>query len=214
MPPRPLTIQSALQWAFIAERASLDFAEAQGDNARPGISTVWTIMQRGHLGCSVDGGGHSLPHVDADIIASAVANLPARIEGRPMGRAMAVRIAELARSGQSPDWGQGIRPRCIPLGWRCENQFGPQAVTEVVRVDRITNRGRTREFPVLACPVTYTATADTIAVLRRQYLDWCDALAWLAVDLRAKQILDRITITAVLPDPEPWVTGDQIRKVG
>jgi hypothetical protein len=205
-PPRQqtLSIRAALEWAFGAECASLDFAEEKGDNARPGVSPLWTVLQRGQLGCQVDGGGWNPPAADADIIASAVANLPAQIEGRQMGRAMALRIAELARAGQSPDWGQGIRPRCIPLGWRCENQFGPQAVTEVVRVERITNRGRTREFPVLACPVTYTATADTIAQLRRQYHDWCDALAWLAEDLRRKGILDRITISAVLPDPEPW----------
>ena len=84
MPRRPMTIRAALEWAFAAEHAQLDFAEAQGDNARPGISTVWTIMQRGHLGCSVDGGGYSLPHLDADIIASAVANLPRGLGGRGM----------------------------------------------------------------------------------------------------------------------------------
>lgn len=206
-----LPIRAALEWAFGKECASLDFAEEKGDNARPGVSPLWTVIQRGQLGCQVDGGGWNPPAHDADIIASAVAHLPKVIDGRPMGRAMALRIAELARAGQAPDWGQGLRPQCIPTGWRCENQYGPQAVTEVVRYERITRRGRVTEFPVLACPVTYTATADTLALLRRQYLDWCDALAWLATDLRARGILDRVTITAVLPDPEPWVTAGQRR---
>lgn len=204
-----LSIRAALEWAFGTECASLDFAEDKGDNARPGVSPLWTVIQRGQLGCQVDGGGWNPPARDADIIASAVAHLPA-----PWGRRMALRIAELARSGQTPDWGEGMRPQCIPVGWRCENQFGPQAVTEVVRVERITHRGRTRDFPVLACPVTYTASADTITRLRAQYQTWCEALAWLACDLRSRGILDRVTITAVLPDPEPWVTAGESRRAG
>lgn len=209
-----LPIRAALEWAFGNECASLDFAEDKGDNARPGISPLWTVIQRGQLGCKVDGGGWSPPARDADIIASAVANLPKVIEGRPMGRAMAIRIAQLARAGQAPDWGRDLRPQCIPIGWKCENQHGPQALTEVVGYERLTSRGRTVEIPRTACPVTYTATADTIARMRQQYLDWCDALAWLATSLRAARVLDRITITAVLPDPEPWVTAEDCRRAG
>lgn len=200
-----LSIRAALEWAFGTECASLDFAEDKGDNARPGVSPLWTVIQRGQLGCQVDGGGWNPPARDADIIASAVAHLPPVIEGRAMGRRMAIRIAELARAGRAEDWGEGLRPQCIPLGWRCENQYGPQAVTTKVGVERITSRGRTVEVPLMACPVTYTATAESIAQARACYQDWCTALAWLAVDLRRKGILDRVTITAVLPDPEPWV---------
>lgn len=206
-----LSIRAALEWAFGTECASLDFAESQGDNARPGVSPLWTVIQRGQLGCQVDGGGWNPPAHDADIIASAVAHLPPVIEGRAMGRAMALRIAELARAGQAPDWGQDLKPQCIPIAWKCENQYGPQAVTEVVRYERVTFRGRVTEVPVLACPVTYTATADTIRDLHQQYHDWCDALAWLAGELRRRGMLDRITITSVLPDPEPWVTAEQRR---
>ncbi|MES2814518.1 MAG: hypothetical protein V4720_06450 [Pseudomonadota bacterium] len=209
-----LPIRAALEWAFGNECASLDFAEDKGDNVRPGVSPLWTVLQRGQLGCQVDGGGWSPPAREADMLASAVANLPAEIEGRRIGRSMAIRIAELARSGQTPDWGEDLKPQCIPIGWRCENQFGAQAVTEVVRYEKVTHRGRITEHPVLACPVTYTATAATITQLRRQYQDWVTALAWLAADLRQRRILDRITITAVLPDPEPWVTAGQIRRVG
>lgn len=204
-----LSIRAALEWAFGTECASLDFAEDQGDNARPGVSPLWTVIQRGQLGCQVDGGGWNPPAHDADIIASAVAHLPPHVGGRRM----ALRIAELARAGQAPDWGADLRSQCIPIAWKCENQYGPQAVAEVVRHERVTHRGRVTEVPVLACPVTYTATAETIEGLHRQYQDWCTALAWLAVDLRKRGILDRVTITAVLPDPEPWVTAGQ-RRVG
>lgn len=209
-----LSIRAALEWAFGTECASLDFAESQGDNARPGVSPLWTVIQRGQLGCKVDGGGWNPPAHDADIIASAVAHLPPEINGQPMGRKMALRLAELARAGLAEDWGRDLTPRCIPVAWKCENQFGPQAATEVVRIEKITSRGRALEFPVLACPVTYTASPARIALARRQYHDWCEALAWLATDLRQRGILDRVTITAMLPDPEPWVTAGQVRRAG
>jgi hypothetical protein len=205
-----LPIRAALEWAFGVEHASLDFAEAWGDNARPGVSPLWTVMQRGALGCKVDGGGWSAPARDADIIASAVAHLPADVGGR----AIAIRVAELARAGSVPDWGRDLRPRCIPVAWRCENQFGPSAATEIVGVERIRNRGRVRDFPVLACPVTFTTTAARIGAARKQYHDWVEALARLAMDLRARGILDRVTITAALPDPEPWATVEARRRVG
>lgn len=211
---RALSIRAALEWAFGTEHAGLDFAEDKGDNARPGVSPLWTVIQRGQLGCKVDGGGWSPPARDADIIASAVAHLPSHIDGVAMGRPMALHIAELARAGQVPDWGRDLKPRCIPEAWRHENQFGPQAVTYVERVERIHHRGRTREFPVLACRVTYTATADRIARARAGYHAWCDALAWLAMDLRRRDILDRISITPILPDPAPWETADQVRRAG
>lgn len=205
-----LPIKAALEWAFGAECASLDFAEDQGDNARPGVSPLWTVMQRGALGCKVDGGGWNPPARDADIIASAVANLPRELGGR----SMAVRIAELARAGAVPDWGADLRPRCIPVAMRCENQFGPQAVTEVVRVERVTARGRQVEVPVLACPVTYTASPARIATARRHYVEWVAALAWLAVDLSARGILDRVTIAPGLPEAEPWVAAEAVRQAG
>lgn len=206
---REMSIQSALEWAFGTERATLDFDERKGDNLRPGVSPVWVVMQRGALGCTIDGGGHSLPAHDADIIASTVAHLPDRVGGR----AMALRIAELARAAQVPDWGRDLKPHCIPTGWRCENQFGPQAVTAQGRAETLVSRGRSQTFRPLYCPVTYTAEASRIAAARAAYHAWCDALAWLAVELRSRPVLDRVTITAVLPDPEPWVTAEQIRRM-
>jgi hypothetical protein len=206
---RSLTIRAALEWAFGCEHASLDFAEAKGDNVRPGVSPLWVVMQRGQLGCSIDGGGHSLPARDADIIASAVANLPAG-QG---GRRMAVQLAELARTGQVPDWGRNLTPRCIPVAWRAENQHGPLAATELVETLTLGQAGRTRQFPVYCCPVTYTASAARIKAARARYHDWIEALAWLAMELRARPVLDTIMITDGLPDLEPWVAVEPAKKV-
>lgn len=204
---RSLSIRAALEWAFGVEHASLDFAEAQGDNVRPAVSPVWVVMQRGALGCSIDGGGQSLPAHDADIIASAVAHLPDALGGRRM----AVQIAELARAGQSADWGRNLTPRCIPKAWKCENQHGPQAATELVETLTLGQAGRTRQFEVYCCPVTYTASASRIAAARAQYHAWIEALDWLAVELRARPVLDRITVSAVLPDLEPWCTVAEVQ---
>lgn len=206
---RALPVQAALEWAFGAERASLDFAEAKGDNVRPGVSPLWVVMQRGALGCTIDGGGWNPPAHDADIIASTVAHLPAALGGR----AMALRIAELARAGLVHDWGSDLKPMCLPRAWKGENQHGRLAATEVVGVELVPQRdGRQRQFPVLACPVTFTATATSIARARAAYHDWIEALAWIARELRARRILDRITITDALPDLEPWVS--QGRRAG
>lgn len=197
---RALTIRAALEWAFATEHASLDFAEAQGDNVRPGVSPLWVVMQRGQLGCSIDGGGHSRPAHDADIIASTVAHLP-DLQG---GRKMALQIAELARAGQPCGWGADLRPRCIPKGWRAENQNGPIAATELVETLTLGQAGRTRQFPVYCCPVTYTASAGRIMAARAHYLDWVCALEWLAGELRARPVLDTIAIVPGLPDLQPW----------
>jgi hypothetical protein len=198
MPRRPMTIAQALEWAFATEKAQLDFAEAKGDNARPGVSTLWTIMQRGHLGCSVDGGGRSLPHTDADMIASAVAHLPA-VAG---GRAMALLVAECARAGSVPDW-RTPPPAIVPVAWKGENQNGRQAQAEVVDLLTFTRRGRKIEVPVLACPVRVTVSPGRVQAVRDRYSAWRLALAWLAGDLCRKP-LSEVRIVAGLPVAEPW----------
>lgn len=199
---RSMTIAAALEWAFATERAQLDFAEALGDNARPGVSTLWTIMQRGHLGCSVDGGGHSLPHHEADMIASAVAHLP-REQG---GRAIAILIAECARAGCAPEW-RTEGPRWVARAWKGENQHGLEAATEVVEVLQIQRRGRKVQLPVLCCPVKLTVSADRIAAGRARYAAWRAALSWLSVELRGR--LNLVQIVPGLPVAEPWVAETQ-----
>jgi hypothetical protein len=194
---RTMTIAAALEWAFATERAQLDFAESLGDNVRPGVSTLWTIQQRGHLGCSVDGGGHSLPHHEADMIASAVANLP-REQG---GRAVAILIAECARAGVAPEW-RTEAPRWTARAWKAENQHGRDAETEVVGTETFYRRGRRVQVPVLACPVRLTVSADRIAAGRARYTTWRAALSWLAVSLRPR--LDHVQIVPGLPEAEPW----------
>lgn len=194
-----LTIRQAVDWAFGTERARLEFGDMPGRDI-PETSPLYTVMRRGALGCKIDGGGRSLPAHDADIIAAVLAKLPQDLGGR----GMALRVADLARAGQTEDWGRDLRARCIPIGWRAENQHGPQAVAEVIGHERIEVRGRVRECPVLWCRVTFTATADRIAAARAAWVCWRNALAWLADTLAEQGNLDRVTLAPGLPDATPW----------
>jgi len=199
---RAMSVVQALEWAFAVEHAQLDF---EGDQAPEGygcgVSTVWVIMQRGNLGCDIDGGGRSSPASDADIIAAAVAALPTEHGGR----GMAVQIAEYARAGRVPDWMPDARPRVVPVDWR-ETKHGRFARTEVVERISYRHRGRLLSRDVLCCPVRIVPTASQIAAARRNYLNWCGAILHLQWWLSGA--LDGIDLTGDLPALTPWRKGD------
>ncbi len=90
-------------------------------------------MQRAALGCKIDGGQHKMggyTHEDADVIAT-VAGIPDSLGGKRM----AIRMAELARAGLTPDWMPGTVPRCVPLDIK-RNRHGDRAVSIVVGTER------------------------------------------------------------------------------
>lgn len=202
---RSMSIQRALEWAFRDECARLEFDE-MGDTSgslRQGLDTVWLLMQRGRLGCKIDGGGASEPASDAQIIASIVARLPIEHGGRPM----AVTIAELARGGMVPDWMRDAVPRYHPDDVT-QNQYGWMAKVEDSDrlglrgwrpVERRGRKGRIRKEPVLYCPVHVSPTVAQIARARRHYLQWWGALLWLRSELT--QYFD---LTDAMPPLTPW----------
>ncbi|SPJ27639.1 hypothetical protein [Falsiruegeria mediterranea] len=197
-----VSIRGLIEWAFQRELASLDFDEIERETgARPGIGMEWIMIERARLGCRVDGGGHSDPHHDAELVASALAVLPEGVGGRRM----AIRIAELARAGQCPDWRRDAEPRCEPLDWR-QSKHGRFAHREFCRdlggrwpADSV--KGKDWGY---WCPVTFTNTAREIAACRREYLAWRLAL----MELRNTfQILGNLTVfivTETLPALRPW----------
>ena len=199
---RDLSILQALDWAFRVEFARLEFDEG-ADGARAGVSTVWVMMQRGAIGCQIDGGGVSAAHDDAQIIASYLAALPVARGGR----GMAAYIASLARSGLHPDWMQDLRPRCVPREWT-QNQHGPRARAEVLRSSNSMDRGRKVERDEHWCPVMYTPSAAQIGAARRNYLDWWGALLDLRGDLIVGRALRTIRLTRALPPLNPWLAPD------
>ncbi|WP_210880026.1 hypothetical protein [Roseovarius autotrophicus] len=201
---RALGVQAALEWAFRVERAQLELPPPK-DVAEEGFGfgLEYVLMQRAALGCKVDGGQHkmgSYTHADAEVIAATVAGMPDSLGGIRM----AIRVAELARAGLTPDWMPSVVPRCLPRDTR-ENQHGVRAVTVVVGTERLLTRGKWRTVEVLACPVTWRPHPEQIASARRGYEDWRQALDWVRDGLIAGGMLRDVEVTAAMPKKRPWL---------
>lgn len=201
---RDVSIWDALVWAFAVEKACLDFDEiGTVAGVRPGVGMEWILMERQRLGCSVDGGGHSDCHPDADLLASAVASLP---EGCG-GRRMAAWIADLARAARWPDPRLHPRPTCEPVAWM-RNRHGDFARREEWRGTGMWPPSMLRKSSQFSdgyvCPVSYTDTAREIAAARRAWIQWRLALLDLRATFQIRRDLTAWTITDALPPVAPW----------
>lgn len=192
---RPVSILELLHWAFQRECAQIEFP----DDARQEISATYAMMRVYQCGVRVDGGGRSLPHPDADLVAAALSVLP---EGCG-GRGMAVTIAELARQGSTPDWGDGAQPQCVPEEWR-NSKHGRFAKTVSLGVHRILSRGRVRQVDVRICPVRHLNEASEVARRRRGYMQWWGALLELRQTFRIHDNLSAFVVTDDMPAMRPW----------
>ena len=161
-PPAKLerSVLQMLDWAFAREKVQLEpVGLLKPEGHRPGISAIWVMMQRGNLGCQIDGGGISHAPEDAEVVAAVLCNLPPGLGGFRM----AVQIADLARAGQVPDAMVGAKPRCVPVAWR-NTSHGLRAETEVIEVIKHRHRGRMVERAVTCCPVTYAPSPSQIRI--------------------------------------------------
>ena len=162
-------------------------------------------MQRAALGCKIDGGRYKLgdyTHEDAEVIAATVSGMPDSLGGKRM----AIRVAELARAGLTPDWMPGAVPRCVPLEMK-RNRHGDHATTVVVGAERVLSRGKWRTVEVRACPVTFSPYPQQIEAARRDYLAWRMALRWVRDGLQVGGMLRDIEIVVGLPKANPWNRG-------
>ena len=203
---RALGLQAALEWAFRVEKVQLDLLLPQ-DLAEDGFGfgLEYVLLQRAALGCKIDGGQHkmgSYTHPDAEVIAATVAGIPDSLGGIRM----AIRMAELARAGLTPDWMPGAVPRCVPTLVK-QNQHGERAATIVVGIERVQHRRRWRTVEVLACPVTWRPHPEQIASARRGYEDWWHALDWVRDGLMAGGMLREVEMTAAMPKLRPWLAS-------
>lgn len=201
---RSMSLMEALHWAFQAEKARLDFDQhGAHEFDRPGVDVIWILAQQHQVGVTVDGGGTSDPHRDAQIIAAAVEALPENVGGRRM----ATQVAELARAGSAPNWGQGDRLGIVPCGWEWDDDEG-RFVAGTAKAGSLwvwrDSRSRKREQVGPVCAISYTGTAAGIAAKRRNYLAWYGALLELTWVLRQPGLLDTIEITGALPPVAPW----------
>ena len=124
------------------------------------------------------------------------------------GKRMAIYIAELARSGMTPDWMPRVVPRCVPVETKC-NQHGERSTTVVVGFERVLSRGKWRSIEVLACPVTWRPHPEQIASARRSYEDWWQALNWVRDGLVAGGMLREVELTAAMPKVRPWLISQR-----
>jgi hypothetical protein len=192
---RALGVQAILEWAFRVEKAQLELpppTDAVEEASGYGFEHV--LIQQAPLSCQIDGGRYkiaSYTHEDAEIVAATGAGMPDALGGKRM----AIRVAELARAGLTPDWMPGAVPRCVPVEVR-RNQHGERAKTEVVGIERVQYRGRWRTVEVLACPVNWRPHPEQIAGKRRAYDDWWQALDWVREGLRDGGMLREVEVTA------------------
>ena len=203
---RALGVQAILEWAFRVEKAQLELPvskDASGEGF--GFGMEYVLLQRGALGCKVDGGQHkmgSYTHADAEVVAATLAGMPDSLGGKRM----AFYVAELARVGMTPDWLPGAVPRCVPVEIKT-NQHGERASTMVVGTERVFSRGKWRTVEVLACPVTWRPHPQQIASARRGYDEWWKALDWVRDGLVVGGMLREVGITATMPNVRPWASG-------
>ncbi|MCU9838995.1 hypothetical protein OEZ49_14555 [Ruegeria sp. WL0004] len=200
---RALGVQAALEWAFRIEKAQLELPLPQDANEEGfGFGLEYVLLQRAALGCKIDGGQHKIgtyTHEDAEVIAATVAGMPDGLSGKRM----AIRVAELARAGLTPDWMPGAVPCCVPVEVK-RNQHGERATTVVVGTERVLSRGKWRTVDVLACPVTYVPHPQQIEAVRRAYEDWWQALGWIRDGLVDGGMLRTVEVTEVMPKVRPW----------
>ena len=200
---RALGVQAILEWAFRVEKARLELPLPKDVPEEGfGFGMEYVLLQRGALGCKVDGGQHkmdSYTHADAEVVAATLAGMPDSLNGKRM----AIYVAELARAGMTPDWLPGVVPRCVPVETKC-NQHGERASTIVVGSERVFSRGKWHTIEVLACPVTWRPHPEQIASARRGYADWWQALDWVRDGLVAGRMLRDVDVTTAMPRVRPW----------
>ena len=204
-PKRIMTVQQALEWAFRTECAQLELPEPPDPEREHGygFGLEYVLMQRAALGCKIDGGRYKLgdyTHEDAEVIAATVSGMPDGLGGKRM----AIRVAELARAGLTPDWMPGAVPRCVPVEMK-RNRHGDHATTVVVGTERVLSRGKWRTVEVRACPVTYSPYPEQIEAARRDYQAWRRALAWVRDGLKDGGMLREVEVMEGMPRARPWV---------
>ena len=202
---RAMSVQQALEWAFRVEKAQLELPDPSDPERthRSGFGLEYVLMQRAALGCKVDGGRYKIgdyTHPDAEVIAATVAGLPDSLGGKRM----AIRVAELARAGLTPDWMPGAVPRCVPVDTR-RNRHGDRAVSVVVGTAQVLIRRKWRTVEVRACPVTFSPHPEQIEAARKAYDGWWAALGWVRDGLIAGGMLRELEVTGLMPKERPWI---------
>ena len=197
---RRVDILDLLDWAFAGEGAGLEFdALGQRLTGYGYVSSMAAILRHEELGCRIDGGGRSVPHDDAEIVADTLAHLPAALGGRRV----ALWVAELARTGRRPDPMTGVMPRVVAREW-VVNRHGRRAKRATIGTYTVKHRGRHVSKPIECCPITYDPSPSKIASARAAWTEWRNAIEWLGGELRHQGRLTLFAVAEGLPPSRPW----------
>jgi hypothetical protein len=208
---RALGVQAALEWAFRVEKAQLELPPPKNATEESqGYGLEYVLLRRAALGCRIDGGQHKMGgfvHPDAEVIAATVAALSDSFGGRRM----AIRMAELATAGMTPDWMPGATPRCVPA-LVPGNQHGERVEVVVVghervRVQGLKSRITWQTIELLACPVRFSPHPQQIEAARESYEEWWQALGCIRDGLIASVMLREVEVTTAMPKARPWETS-------
>lgn len=197
--PREMSIQRALEWAFGAEKAQVDFdATGAHEFDRVGVDPLWRGMQLAILGTAIDGGGTSDPHPDAQIIASVVESV--------LPRHMALTVVELARAGRVPEWNIDARLRVAPEAWSMRDDGTWEAEARDTELfEWVDAKYRRRKLQGQICAIRYVGGTPALGAARRGYLEWYGALLELMAVLGRGNMLQSIKISDQMPPMTPWV---------
>ena len=199
---RAMPVRQVVEWAFGVECAQLSLPDRRTVEERGfGFGMEYLLIERARVGCQIDGGrGGFEPqiHEDAEAVAARLVCLPQALGGL----SMAIRVAELARGGQAPDWMPGARSQLVPRDW-IVNRHGRHPKTEIVSYAKVLNRGRWRHHEVRCTPVTLDPHPARIEAARLAWSRWVAALRWLRDDLRTARLREH-TLTNTLPPDDPW----------
>lgn len=211
---RYLPVQLAVEWAFRNEHAQLDLPDTRDYAERGfGFGMEYVLIQRAKLGgVQIDQSrGTSSPHEDAEAIAAAVLHVPTQLGGYRM----AINLAEMGRTGITPDWMPGAVPRLVPVAWKAPNQTGGLAVSEVIgaylepfQVPHPKNPKRMitrrRRVEIHYTPCRWDPHPAEIEAWRGRYTAWWTALDDLRSRLQAGRTMRTIAITDDMPPQRPW----------
>ncbi len=212
-PKRYLPVQAMLEWAFRNECAEIELPDLRDYEDRgAGFGTEYIMIQRAKLGVTIDGGGPGAreSHEDAEAVAAIVSNLPDALGGRQS----AIVVAELARSGITPDWMPGAVPKIEPQHWHSRKGIW-QAKPEMLRVYfEIQKRPHPRNRSVMVeyrkrheiwwTPCTWTLEPRTIEAARQEYQTWWKILDYIRDALQMIGTLREHAITDAMPPRRPW----------
>ena len=199
-----MSIEMALMWAFGTECARLVTpSEVDSGGYVVGRDTIAVLMERKALGCAVQGGGRSRSADDAERLAEIVSQLPRDLGGF----SMALEVASHARSGARPDPMVGIVPRPYPAEI-VQNRHGKRARTRVVEIQTVKSHSKTKRIEVRCTPIIWSPDHSQINAARIGYIEWVQALRWIAERARQAGSLDRLRITEEMPNSFPWKDHD------